>query len=158
MSVTLVKPASINTPFPHHARNYTAYEPDLPPPVYAPQEVAVGILHAAEHPKRDVYIGGAGRGLSIFNRLFPWLMDEVAKTLIPQTQRAEAPRRPEGALHQPGVDGQTDSDHPGMVMHTSFYTRASLHPAASLALLAAVGAGIAALAGHHEPRAERGWF
>ena len=103
VSVTLIKPAAINTDFAHHARNYTDREPALPPPIYAPKEVAHGILHAAAHPKRDVYIGGAGRLMSIVNRVAPAVMDSLSKTLIPQSFRDEPPRHPEGALHQAGI-------------------------------------------------------
>jgi len=47
VSVTLIKPTSINTPFPQHAKNYTDREPQLPNPVYAPEEVANAILFLA---------------------------------------------------------------------------------------------------------------
>ena len=53
ISVTLIKPASIDTPLPQRARNYMDREPSLPPPIYPPGEVANAILHAAVHPQRD---------------------------------------------------------------------------------------------------------
>ena len=145
VSVTLIKPAAINTDFAHHARNYGDREPMLPPPLYAPKEVAHGILHAAEHPKRDVYIGGAGRFMSLLNRTVPALMDQFSKLLILMSFRNEPPRQPEGALHQAGVDGRVDGDHPGPVMSTSLYTRASLYPVAGLAIAVLIGGGLAAL-------------
>ncbi|MDQ3805316.1 MAG: SDR family oxidoreductase, partial [Acidobacteriota bacterium] len=37
VSVTLVKPGSIDTPFPENAKNLMEKEPTLPPPVYAPE-------------------------------------------------------------------------------------------------------------------------
>lgn len=155
VSVTLIKPSAINTDFAHHARNYTDREPALPPPLYAPKEVANGILHAAAHPKRDVYIGGAGRVFSILNRVVPALMDQVGKLIIPQSFRDEAPRHPEGALHQAGSDGNTDSDHPGMVRQISFYTRASLHPLFGFAVLTLAAAGVSAFLGN---RREKTWY
>nr|WP_243700371.1 SDR family oxidoreductase [Halorussus pelagicus] len=54
ISVTLVKPASIDTPYSDHAKNYMDEEATLPPPLYTPETVARAILHAAEHPQRDV--------------------------------------------------------------------------------------------------------
>ncbi len=158
VSVTLIKPAAINTDFAHHARNYSNREPQLPPPLYAPKEVAVGILHAAVHPKRDVYIGGAGRVFSILNRVAPALMDALSKTLIPQSFRDEAPRHPEGALHQAGIDGVVDSDHPGYVQKTSFYTRASIHPAFSIVVAALLSAGVSALINNGRRPAKKSWF
>src|SRR4029078_7025743 len=52
ISITLVKPASINTPFIEHARNYMPEAPTFPPPVYAPEVVARAILRCAEHRVR----------------------------------------------------------------------------------------------------------
>ena len=158
VSVTLIKPAAINTDFPHHARNYSQQEPMLPPPLYAPKEVALGILHAAAHPKRDIYIGGAGRLMSILNRVVPSWMDTVSKSLIPQSFRDEAPRHPEGALHQQGHDGVTDSDHPGMVRQKSYYTRASLQPFFSAAIIAAVGVALSVLLSGTSKPAKKSWF
>ncbi len=38
ISVTLIKPTSINTPFPQHAKNYMDKEPKLPPPSIHPRK------------------------------------------------------------------------------------------------------------------------
>ena len=64
ITVTLVKPASINTPFVEHARNYMPEAPTLPPPVYAPEVVAEAILRCAERRFREVTVGGGGRVLT----------------------------------------------------------------------------------------------
>ncbi len=61
VSVTLVKPASIDTPLPQRARNYMDREPTLPPPIYPPEEVANAILHAAVHPQRTSSWAAAAR-------------------------------------------------------------------------------------------------
>ena len=50
IAVTLVKPASIDTPFFEKARTYLGVEPQPVPPVYAPEVVADVILHAAATP------------------------------------------------------------------------------------------------------------
>ena len=52
--------AGIDTPYTKHAKNYMASDPQLPPPVYAPDTVARAILYAAAHPERDIIIGSAG--------------------------------------------------------------------------------------------------
>jgi NAD(P)-dependent dehydrogenase (short-subunit alcohol dehydrogenase family) len=49
VSVTLIKPSAIDTPYFQHAKNYMAVEPKPPAPVYAPEVVANAILQAAEH-------------------------------------------------------------------------------------------------------------
>jgi short-subunit dehydrogenase len=141
ISVTLIKPAAIDTPYPQHARNYTAQEPSLPPPVYRPEEVARAILYAATHAKRDIYVGGAGRAMSVMNRAAPRAMDRVGERMLARQQfRDEPAREPSGALHTAGVGGQIRGDYPGRVMRTSLYTRATMHPAVTGALLAAAGA------------------
>ena len=52
ISVTLIKPASIDTPFFDKAKSYLGVEPRPIPPVYAPEVVAEAILEAAQRPIR----------------------------------------------------------------------------------------------------------
>jgi short-subunit dehydrogenase len=140
VSVTLIKPTGIDTPFPQHARNYMDKEPKLPAPVYPPEEVARAILYAATHAKRDIYVGGGAKAMSVMGRVAPGSMDRVSSRIMPgQQQREEPPRDPSGTLYQAGVDGRVRGDHPGHVMRTSLYTRASLSPMLSGAILAAAG-------------------
>jgi short-subunit dehydrogenase len=144
VSVTLIRPSSIDTPFPQRATNYFDREPKLPPPVYTPQEVAAAILHAAEHPERDVYVGTGGRVLSGFARQFPETFDLASSRLMPAAQfRDEPARRPVGTLHAPAaeVDGQVRGEHPGPVLPLSLSNRVGRHPL--FASLLVVGAGLA---------------
>ncbi|WP_375435684.1 SDR family oxidoreductase [uncultured Hymenobacter sp.] len=141
ISVTLIKPAAINTPFPQHARNYMDKEPKLPPPVYEPEEVANAILYAAVHPERDIYIGGGGKVMSTFNKHIPRVMDKLNEgMMVKEQKRDEQPRNPQGALHYAGEDGHAHGDHPGYVMKTSLYTRANRHPVLKSTLMAAATA------------------
>lgn len=144
VSVTLIKPTSIDTPLPRRARNYMNREPMLPPPVYPPEEVANAILHAAVHPQRDIVIGGAGKIFAASKEFSPSAFDRLAPAIVAMQKRTGAPRRPAGALHAPEPEntGQARGDQPGYVMRTSAYTRASLHPFAAIA--GAVGLGLAA--------------
>lgn len=146
VSVTLIKPASIDTPLPQHARNYTDAEPKLPPPVYRPDEVANAILHAAVHPMRDIYVGGGAKALASFKEFAPGAYDALAPLVTTFQKRNERPRDPAGSLHAAKPDGQTRGDHPGFVMPSSAYTRMSLHPLSTAAVAAGL-AGIAILAG-----------
>jgi short-subunit dehydrogenase len=148
VSVTLIRPAAINTPFPQHAKNYFDREPKLPPPVYAPEEVAKAILHAASHRERDVFVGGASRMFATLAHQAPRLTDWVnERMLIPQHFRDEPPRDPAGALHRAGFGGRIHGDHPGHVMKTSMYTRAARHPLLTGALAVAAGVAVGALMG-----------
>ena len=72
-----VLPASINTPFFEHARSRLEGQatPRPIPPVYQPQVVARAILRACEHPQREIFAGGAGKGLDLGGRWAPGLLD-----------------------------------------------------------------------------------
>ncbi len=144
VAVTLVKPTSIDTPLPRRARNYMDREPMLPPPVYRPEEVAEAILFAAEHPRRDIVVGGAGKLFTAGKEFAPGAYDHLAGSIVAMQKRPGRPRRPEGALHAPQADdtGHVRGDQPGYVMRRSAYTRASLHPVAATS--AAIGLGFAA--------------
>lgn len=159
VSVTLIKPGSIDTPFPEHAKNYTTHEPHLPPPVYAPHEVATAILYAATHPKRDIYVGSSARTLSLLNRTAPRLADKIGSTFLYSEQLGDgpAPRR-EGALYQSSGGGRVRGGHRGYINRTSVYSRASRHPLVTGAVLAAAGAGLYALFTRGQPRGfDRTW-
>ncbi|GJE36878.1 SDR family oxidoreductase [Methylobacterium persicinum] len=146
ISVTLVKPTSIDTPLPRRARNYMDREPMLPPPVYRAEEVAHAILHAAVHPQRDIVVGGAGKLFVAGKEFAPGAYDHLAGQIAALQKRTMEPRRPEGALHAPQEDdtGHVHGDQPFPVLRTSAYTRASLHPLATAS--AVVGLGLAAAA------------
>ncbi len=143
VSVTLVKPSAINTPFGQHARNYTDKQPQLPPPVYPPEEVAYAILHAAEHPRRDVIVGSGGRMMSGLQFHAPSLMDKInEKVLINIQKRDEPARQPLGTLHRSGSTGEVYGDEPFRKPGPSLYTRATLNPI--IAVSTVVAAGVAA--------------
>lgn len=153
VSVTLVKPASIDTPLPQRARNYMDREPMLPPPVYPPVEVANAILHAAVHPQRDIVVGGGGKLFVMGKEFAPGLYDETAPAIIALQRRIGPPRDPIGALHAPRAAGSERGDQPGYVMRTSAYTRATLHPLATASLVCVgLAATAALLLGRKAPR------
>ena len=135
IAVTLVKPTSIDSPLPQRARNYMNREPSLPPPVYRPEEVAYAILRAAEHPKRDVYVGGSGKLLSVIGQAAPRLIDVITPLVTLAERRKEAPRDPIGALQAPVVAGRVRGDAPTPVRRTSTYMRASTHPLATAVVM-----------------------
>ena len=155
VSVTMVKPASIDTPLPQRARNYMDREPTLPPPIYPPEEVANAILHAAVHPQRDIFVGGGGKLFVMGKEFAPGAYDELAPAIIALQKRSEPPRHPAGALHAPNGAGEVRGDPPVYVMRTSAYTRASLHPLATAGVLAAGMAATAAVILGARPKPNR---
>jgi NADP-dependent 3-hydroxy acid dehydrogenase YdfG len=147
VAVTLIKPAAIDTPFAENAKNYTDRAPKLPPPVYRTEEVAEAILHAAENPRRDIYVGGAGRVMSAAQAMAPRLFDRVGRTMIGQQLQDKPAEHHEGALYAPREGGNVKGGHPGYVMRRSLYTRGSLHPLTSAAVAVGVGFAAASLFG-----------
>lgn len=146
VSVTLIKPAGIDTPYPQHAKNYTDRELTLPPPVYMPEEVAMAILEAAVNPHRDIMVGGGAKLMSSLNKRIPGVMDWVNSKIISKQQlRDEPAKHREGALHRPGEGGQVRGNHDGYVMKTSLYTRAVTHPVVAGTLAVAAAATILAV-------------
>jgi NAD(P)-dependent dehydrogenase (short-subunit alcohol dehydrogenase family) len=149
ISVTLVKPASIDTPFFDKARSYTGIEPQPVPPVYAPEVVARAILTAAERPVRDVITGGAGRLLGLSNAT-PALADRYMEKTMFRSQQTDRPTggRPDN-LYQPVAHdgGRRGRNWTGRTMERSAYTAATLDPArAAAAVLALTGALVAGVA------------
>jgi hypothetical protein len=146
ISVTLVKPAGVDTPFAEHAANFLEHEPALPPPLYEPEDVAQAILHAATHPKRDVYVGSAAKMMSAQNRIAPRVNDWFAEHFLVGAQQKDKPAAAQGrgTLYEPGTGLRVHGDNDRMA-HPSVYTRLSLHPVLAAAALATVGLGVAGL-------------
>lgn len=146
ISVTLIKPAGINTPYPEHARNYTDKALTLPPPVYEPEEVAYAILHAAAHKERDIIVGSGGKVMSSLNKYATGVMDWVSEKVMSDQQLEDRPAmHRDGSLYEPGNDGRVHGNHNGYVMKTSLYTRASLNPVLTSAVVATAGAALFAI-------------
>jgi short-subunit dehydrogenase len=146
ISITLVKPSTIDTPYTRHAKNLMPVEPQNPPPVYAPDLVAEAILHCAEHPERDLYVGGGGKVLAEASHVAPRLTDKLMEAMMFDVQQSDRPKpaaRPD-SLYAPIEDGEERGGYPGHVAETSVYTKASRHPLITGSLIA--GLGLAALA------------
>ncbi|MEO8074958.1 MAG: SDR family oxidoreductase [Acidobacteriota bacterium] len=139
ITVTLVKPSSIDTPLVEHPRNVMDQPPTLPPTVYAPDVVAEAILQCAEKRLREITVGAGGRAMTAMGRIAPRSMDAYMEHTMFEQQKDQI-----GAVHtqdrpyQPTRDGDADRPYPGHVMQSSGYTRAILSDVTrALPLLAA---------------------
>jgi short-subunit dehydrogenase len=141
ISVTLVKPGAIDTPYVEHAKNYLSNEPTNPPPVYAPEVVAETILHCAEHPVRDVFAGGGGKMVSFFGNLAPRLTDKVMEKTMFAAQQSDQPEqdRQDNNLYGPTRGLKERGGRTAYVSESSLYTQVSLYPLETAAVLAAAG-------------------
>jgi short-subunit dehydrogenase len=94
IAVTVIKPTGINTPIFEHAKNYMEAEPKEPSPMYTPDLVAEAILHAAEHPTRDLLIGDNAPVQSLLGTLAPKLGDKFMRFTMFQGQKSSRPPNP----------------------------------------------------------------
>ncbi len=131
ISVTNVMPSSINTPFFNKAGTKLGVQPRPLPPMYQPQLVADAILYAAEHPTRDLVVGGAGKAGIELRRMSPRLMDAFLRLTAFTLQRTDAPKSEDAPnnLFQPvaGYD-QVEGDFGKEARAWSVYTWLELHP------------------------------
>jgi NAD(P)-dependent dehydrogenase (short-subunit alcohol dehydrogenase family)/CBS domain-containing protein len=150
VSVTLIKPASIHTPYPEHARNLMEAPPRLPPPLYDPRLVADAILFACEHPRRQLYVGGGGYAITLAGRLAPRLTDLVMEAFGVGTQQDRGdPGDPAARdnLYQPRSDGRIEGTQDVAVRRTSLLLEAQKRPWLAPFLLGAAGGEILASIG-----------
>ena len=105
VSITLIQPSAVDTPFPHHAKNYMDREPKLPPPVIAPEQVAEAILKAATEGGRDVKVGAMAVVNTTISKLMPGIGDKMSVKRGMSQRGDTLPLHPEGTLFQPGEAG-----------------------------------------------------
>jgi NAD(P)-dependent dehydrogenase (short-subunit alcohol dehydrogenase family) len=144
ISVTLVKPGSIHTPFFEKARTLFDVEPQPVPPVYAPEVVAETILRCAERPVRDIVVSGMAEVIAL-SSLVPRLADKYMERSTFDSQLTKLPVAPDRRdnLYEPveydgGERGRTWT---GRTKGTSLYTKAALNPGLT-AVAAALGLGL----------------
>lgn len=113
--VTTVQLPAVNTPQFHWVKTTLKRHPQPVPPIFQPEVAADAIVWAAEHPRREYWVGWPTARAVIANRLFPGLLDRyLARTGIDaqqQDRRIEA-GRPDN-LHAPvardeGARGEFD--------------------------------------------------
>jgi short-subunit dehydrogenase len=146
ISVSLVKPASINTPFIEHARSHMSDEPEFIPPVYPPEEAARAILTCAERPMRDVLVGGSAKFLSGMGQMAPRAMDAYLEATAFEQQHRGTPNDRIDALDAPQRDGQRRGPTSRFTMRRSAYTRRATSRAGRALPFLAAGALAAGLA------------
>ncbi|WP_375420843.1 SDR family oxidoreductase [uncultured Sphingomonas sp.] len=146
VSVTSIKPATINTPFFSNAGSKLDVMPKGPPPIYQPEMVADCVLYAAEHPVRDLFAGGAGKAMAVNQKLAPGLMDAMlAKFGIPASKTSTPTTNGQGGnLYIAEPEDRTRGDFERRA-RPSAYTWLELHPLARTLALGAVATGAVAL-------------
>ncbi|MBC6611381.1 SDR family NAD(P)-dependent oxidoreductase [Hymenobacter sp. BT507] len=148
VSVTLIQPAAIDTPYPLHAKNYLDKVPKHAPPAYAPETVARAILKCAVAPARNVEVGGASKLFKGMEEWTPTLLDKFMETSFAEQSKSDQPARQnqKSGLYQGVGELEERGNYPGHTREISTYTQARLHPALTAALVAGAGVAVAALA------------
>ena len=106
VSITLIQPTAVDTPYPEHAGNYLDQEPKLPTPMIEPEKVAAAILDAATSPAKDVRVGVMSKINTTLAKLVPPVAEAMAKMQMGRQQREEAPHAREGTLYRAGESGR----------------------------------------------------
>jgi NAD(P)-dependent dehydrogenase (short-subunit alcohol dehydrogenase family) len=147
VSVTLLKPGSVDTPLFDKARSYVGVEPQPIPPVFAPEVVAGAILACAQRPLRQVIAGSMGWVRS--------LPGAATRTADITTDRSTMDSRKahlalvgdrRDNLYEPVADdgGERGHNYRGRVMKRSLSTAAALNPRKTAIVAAAFGIALAA--------------
>jgi hypothetical protein len=123
------------------------HEPENPPPLYAPDVLAKTILYCAEHPVRDVFVGGGGKALSAIGNTLPRVTDKIMEWTMFDWQKSDQSQRDSAAhsLYHPTDGLQERGGYQGHVAGSSVYTKASLHPALTGATVAGAALALGAL-------------
>lgn len=155
--VSVIKPGSVNTPLYHNAKTRLGVHPRPIRPVYDPQLAADVILRAVTHNVREAFVGGAGKLLSVGERISPRLNDLALRMYMFRAHRTDWPKSADAPnnlyaplQHDGGVRGIfLDDAH-----HRSAYQ--SVQPRLRLAMMiASIAAGAVLSAGIAWQRARR---
>jgi short-subunit dehydrogenase/ElaB/YqjD/DUF883 family membrane-anchored ribosome-binding protein len=148
ITVSLVKPAAVDSPYSKHARNLTGYATQNPQPVYATHVVADTILYCASHPIREITVGGGGRLIASFYSVLPGLAEPLFARFAPSLMRdrGSAWEPYDDGLYDPSEDGLEEEVHYPMVRQFSALAEVRKHPGITSGVVAVLaGIGIAAL-------------
>src|SRR3954454_8584199 len=98
VSVTLIQPTAVDTPFDEHARNYMDKEANLPSPMIDPKDVADAILDAATSPTREKRVGTMSKVNTFVAKNIPSVGDRMAAKQVKNLQREEPATDKQGTL------------------------------------------------------------
>lgn len=143
VSVTLIKPNGIDTPYPEHARNKMDRPAAIPPILYDPELVAKAICFACATPKRELVVGGQGFMITKLGNMMPGITDVIMEQFMGESAQSSTVAPAPGAddnLFEPRADGRTRSNQNNRVRKTSLALEAQMHPL----MTTAIGVGVAA--------------
>jgi short-subunit dehydrogenase len=145
VSITLIHPGRVDTPYNEHARSYEEYLPVHKGMIYPPEAVAEAILYAAANPKRDIYVGSQAKILQFLGSNFPRFTDKLWEAVFPPTQydknrRANPPE--DSNLYHAGYGLHERGTNLGWKRKSSIFVKAAKHPVLTRVILASAGAWV----------------
>ncbi len=111
--VTTIMPAAVDTPIFDRAANFSGRPAQPVKPVYPPERVAEAIVGAARRPRREVFVGNAGRLIALVCALAPSLGEWIVRRVVERRHFASGPPEPatDGNLFTPTDAGSSvDAD------------------------------------------------
>lgn len=144
VSVTLIHPGRIDTPYNEHARSYMPKQPAHRGMIYPPEAVAEAILYSAQHPKRDMFVGFQAKSLAVLGGIAPRLTDKLMEIWAFFSQQSDRPSRDQedNALYRAGYGMHERGTHQGWIRSGSLYVKASKHPVLTTVAVAGLSVAI----------------
>jgi hypothetical protein len=144
--VTMVHLPAVNTPQFDWVKNRLPGRPAPPDPVYQPEVAARAIVHALEHPRRDLYVGDTTVKLRQAQRFLPGLTDRYLARNAWEGQMdagsPDDPSRPDNLYHPLPGDHGAHGRFDGRAVDRSLQAWWTMHrPAGWTALAGAAGLG-----------------
>jgi NAD(P)-dependent dehydrogenase (short-subunit alcohol dehydrogenase family) len=149
--LTMVQLPAVNTPQFDVMRNRMPRKPQPVPPVFTPAMVAEAIVYAAEHPARELTVGGSALKAILAQKFAPGLADRMlGRSGYESQQRAQPDRadRPDNLFEPLPGDRGADGPFTAMARPTSSqlwlrkHWRAGAVAGLSLLAVGTAGAGL----------------
>ena len=147
--ITMVQLPGVNTPQFNWCRSKLPRHPQPVPPIYQPEIPAEAVYWAAQHPRRELWVGYSTVQAILANKLAPWIVDRyLARTAIDGQQVDDLPvsaDRPDN-LYEPLPDeAATHGIFDDRAAGRSPQLWATTHRSVVAAIAAACAAGLAVL-------------
>ncbi|HYM57691.1 MAG TPA: SDR family oxidoreductase [Solirubrobacteraceae bacterium] len=92
--VTMVQLPALNTPHFSVVKTRLPRHPKPVPPIFEPEVAAHAVVWAAEHPRRELWVGGSTVKALLANKLAPGLLDRYLARTGYTTQQTDVPVEP----------------------------------------------------------------
>jgi NAD(P)-dependent dehydrogenase (short-subunit alcohol dehydrogenase family) len=145
---------AVNTPQFDHCLAKMPNHPQPVPPIYQPEVAAEAITWAAEHPRREYWVGGTTVATILANRLIPGMLDRYLAWTNYRAQQTGRPLDPDRWVNlwepvpgDPGAHGDFDDRSKSWSLQARASMRRRRVLALAAGLTAAGAAGVAALVG-----------